>query len=107
MIARTLLAAALLVTAAVPAKADLCANLSSLANTVIETKYRGVPLSAMMGKIDEIIEGETAQELMRELVMGAYELPNYSTKHYQVLQAQEFSNEWAVTCYRALASRDD
>ena len=89
------LAATLLTTTPVTAKEDVCASLAELAGDVMELRQGGVPLSEMM----KIAEGD---ELLRFLLLEAYNVPRFSTKEYKDLAIKDFSDMLALVCYNEM-----
>lgn len=78
--------------ASVHAERASCAEIGSLAHTIMEARQSGTPMSRVM----EILEDFPAAP---PLVIAAYGTPRFSTKSYQAEAASDFRNEVEVLCY--------
>lgn len=90
-------------TAMAPASASardggLCEQLFYFAETMVESKYIGVPISEMMN-ITKTSDDPFITELLQAVILDAYALPNYISRDYQMQQQIEFANDVARHCY--------
>lgn len=76
---------------------DPCVVLSDLAEQIMENRQGGVPLSDMMR-----ISGDN--EMIRTMVLEAYNQPRFNTSSYQLEAIQDFSDSIALICYNAIGS---
>lgn len=77
---------------------DLCAEISSLANTVMTARQANMPMSQLM----EIARKSGDDDgLYVILVEEAYESPAYQTKQAQTSEIRDFENKWYLDCYKA------
>lgn len=83
-----------------PLKAeDRCTDLISLANSIMTSRQRGMPIEKV---IDIIKDTETKEEVKNatiKLIVEAYKEPRYSVKKNQDNAILDFSNRLGVICY--------
>lgn len=89
--------AAMLVATPVVSQEDPCVVLSELAAQIMQNRQGGVPLSDMMR-----IAGDN--EMVRAMVLEAYNQPRFNTSSYQLEAIQDFSDSIAFICYNAMSS---
>jgi len=77
--------------AAAETKQETCTLVGQLAAVIMEKRQDGVDMSRMMEIADT--------ELVRELVIFAYEMPRYSSEGYKRTAVQDFANEAMGVCY--------
>jgi len=78
---------------------EYCKALADTAETAAEKRYEGVAMSRLM----EIAgDNEVAKELVRE----AYDLPNYTAEEYQRRDVREFGNTVYAACDRGMQQRE-
>jgi len=70
---------------------DVCKDISGTATSVMQARQNGVPIVEMMD-----IAGDS--ELLRYIVMQAYEGPRYSTEPHKKRAEVEFSNRMFLEC---------
>lgn len=82
------------------ARADdaFCQQLGELAKGVMRNRQIGVNMSDMMKIADS---GRPEGPVLRNLIIMAYDKPQYSTDSMQASAIQEFANEIQLTCYKA------
>ncbi|NLR98689.1 hypothetical protein HGP17_17865 [Rhizobium sp. P38BS-XIX] len=82
------------------ARADdaFCQQLGELAKGVMQNRQIGVNMSDMMKVADS---GRPEGSVLRNLVMMAYDTPQYSTEAMQSAAVQEFANQIQLTCYKS------
>lgn len=78
---------------------ELCASFGEMAQAIMGARQAGVSLSASLKIANEADEGD--RELVRSIVMAAYERPAFSTQAYQDREAAEFGNQMHLTCLKA------
>lgn len=83
-------------------KADGCSQIHSLATKVMEVRQLGIELPVLMNLIVNEAGGELEVKIGREIVIDAYEKPQYSLADYQQKEIKRFANEWALKCYKNL-----
>ncbi|MDE1992197.1 MAG: hypothetical protein KGI75_06815 [Rhizobiaceae bacterium] len=81
------------------ARADdvFCQQLGELAKRVMHNRQVGVDMSDMM-KIAN--DGKATGPVLRDLVLMAYDSPQYSTDEMQAAAVQEFANKVELNCYK-------
>ncbi|GAB2507315.1 hypothetical protein [Microbulbifer agarilyticus] len=96
IVAAALSASAIGVQAEEPVKAtDRCKAWSQMAEKVMKGRQLGAPMSAFMEAAEE-----DGSELMKKIVVMAYEQPRYSTEQNQVRAADEFRDEFYLMCIK-------
>ena len=83
---------------------QFCDMIERISYQTMLSRQQGVPLSKEMGIINEIAKteskGSKAPQILKKIVISAYEEPKYDIKENQEREAQEFSNDWTLACYK-------
>jgi hypothetical protein len=79
-------------------KEDLCVKWAKLAETIMEKRQAGVPMTTMMQVLKE---SEIKNEALF-LVKKAYGTPFYGTKRYKLEAINEFSNKALIGCLNSM-----
>jgi len=85
---------------AVTAAADVCDSLGSLATTIMEVRQQGVSSSVLLA-ITETADIDT-QEMVKTIIMQAYEQPIYEDVQLQKMAIDNFSTIVLLACYEAI-----
>ncbi|MEY9780357.1 hypothetical protein [Sinorhizobium fredii] len=89
---------------ATSAKADdantFCKSIGETARLIMERRQADVPMSAMMQAIDGSKAPEAVGKFGRELVILAYQKPDFSVEENQNEAIAEFVNEVELACYQ-------
>jgi len=84
---------ALVVTATpLTAETDHCKQMGDMAAQIMEAREVGVPLSSMMDIAAD-------NDLLKALILSAYQVPRFSTGDYRQEAITDFRNEVEVMCY--------
>ena len=75
------------------AETDTCKLLGDVAETAMDRRQEGVSLSTLMGVIDG--------DLVKSIIILAYEQPRYSSPEYQRRASEDFRNDVEAACYGA------
>lgn len=78
-----------------------CGLVANLSKSIMDNRQIGVPLVDMIG-IPDNIEVEALANIVRDIILEAYDRPKYSSKEYQLEAAEEFSNEVMLECMKEL-----
>ena len=81
--------------------AQTCGLVANLSKSIMDNRQIGVPLVDMIDVPDNI-EIEALANIVREIILEAYDRPKFSTKEYQIEAAEEFSNEVLLSCLKSL-----
>ena len=73
---------------------NTCTIWGNLAESSMVARQKGYPLSKLLEKIK-------GNDLIREVIIGAYEEPRYRTQTYKRIAVQNYRNKWELICYRA------
>jgi hypothetical protein len=95
---RLLLAAALLMGGVAHAEDEnvhTCELVHRMATTVMGAYQGGVPIVQALSVADK-------SELMRAMVLEAYDSTRYTPQDFQQRAIERFANEWAVACYKQM-----
>lgn len=88
---------------ATSAKADdaatICKAIGETARLIMERRQADVPMSEMIQAIDGIKGPESVGKFGRELVIMAYQKPDFSVEDNQREAIAEFGNEMELACY--------
>lgn len=68
-----------------------CAEVSSLAESMMDHRQKGTGMAKMMEVAGELL-------LAREMVIMAFEQPAFSTPDYQRKAVRQFADEWYLAC---------
>lgn len=79
-----------------PKPLEVCTGVSELAETLVSLRFAGVPMSETMRTMTE----GTDNSVIRQMVMGAYDIPDYSTEEYRERAKREFQNREFSKCMR-------
>lgn len=81
----------------------LCPLMGDLAESVMENRQVGVALSRQMGILagfsDQPVE---LQDVIRDMILGAYGVPRYTTDAYQRRAVQDYRSDNEAACYRGM-----
>lgn len=98
MTGRMLKALAIVATLAGPAGAGPCGTIEELARSIMIARQSGASISRMMELAGSRGEG-TAADMMRSIVLDAYDWPRFSGDEYRGIAVDDFGNEIARACY--------
>lgn len=82
--------------------ADMCESLGTTSESIMKKRQEGAPMSSLMKAIGTIDAPEAVQELLRETIIDAYEVPQYSGDSYRADAVRRFRNEVELECYKSL-----
>ena len=87
---------------AIPAHAEdgVCRAVAGLAENVMVARQAGVKLSVLLQELEAEPTDSTA--VIREVIIGAYEKPRFTTEAYVKRAIEEYRNTWHVNCLRAM-----
>lgn len=83
-------------------KQGFCADIEALAKDVMMMRQDGISMSAQIQIADGMSDADQLKAMYREIVMHAYDAPQYKSKANQEKLANEFANQYALACYRSL-----
>ena len=88
---------------AIPAHAedDVCRSVAGLAEKVMVARQAGVKLSVLLQEL-ETTPVDNTTPVIREVILGAYEKPRFTTEAYVKRAIEEYRNTWHVNCLRAM-----
>jgi hypothetical protein len=103
---RNIIAALALTTTPVAALTDdaakACTELGALAHQVMVNRQAGIALSKILSVIQKP-EGDTSTyEMITQIIVGAYDIPRFSTRTYQIVAAEDYRNDIETACFRSL-----
>jgi hypothetical protein len=76
-------------------KSDYCETISELAEQIMTTRQNGVSLSDALG-ISEL-------DLVRAMVMNAWETPRYSMESLSQREIDDFRDKWHLLCLKSVS----
>lgn len=79
-----------------------CNTLAVNATVTMRARQNGVPLSQILGLIEENLSGTAGSAVgtARDVALRAYEQPAFQGEEFKQRAVTEFSNEIMVECYR-------
>ena len=77
-----------------------CKSMSELSKIIMQKRQDGVPMSEMMEKVVNT-STQPLRDLIRLLVISAYEKPRFNTPEIQQKTILDFENESYLTCTKA------
>lgn len=95
--------AALVMAAATPATDqdethEYCMLLSSIAETIMDRRQSGVPMSKMVGVMINGNLNEPTQKYAIAMITHAYKQSRYSSQEYRAQETQEFADTYYSAC---------
>jgi len=84
-------------------EADPCASIGGFAERLMEKRQQGIAMSDLM-KLVALGEGpQRWKSIARQMVIAAYEKPQYSVDANKADAVQRFRNEWELECYKEIS----
>ena len=78
----------------------VCSSFESFAATVMEKRQGGVRMQVMMEIVNSGEASPQLTEVMRGIVINAYEQPNWNSKEMERGAVREFRNEVYLECIK-------
>lgn len=85
------IATSILVATPLAAETDHCEKLGEVAATIMKARQSGLPLSTVMGIMEN--------DLGKTIALDAYEQPRYRVEENQLRAIEDFRNEVERLCY--------
>ena len=80
------------------AEVELCNQISGLAETIMDNRQSGVPMSAM-------IDATPIDSVAYDLIVEAYQYPRLTTERLQQGYIRDFADEAMVACLKGLGGK--
>lgn len=80
-----------------PSALEVCSEISSMAGSLVSARFAGVPMAKTM----EVMTRNSDNPMLRQMVLDAYDIPDYSTQEYQERAKREHENREFAKCMRA------
>lgn len=93
----TLTIALALTAQATLSKDEQCAHIGDVAEAIMVKRQSNEPLSKVLALFDD----DPAKDLMRAIVIRAYDAPGFQTPSLQRQEAASFRNYWETLCHRS------
>lgn len=74
---------------------ELCKGYAKMARTIMEIRQDGAPMDGAM----EVVKGSAQAQ---QLLISAYEVPQYSSDRYKEREVQKFGNETYLACVKEI-----
>lgn len=78
-----------------PGSKDVCEQLNLAAKTIMEIRQIG-------GSANEMMKIANKSEILKHIVIDAFNSPRYSTGEYQKSCVDEFKNKWYLLCIKSI-----
>lgn len=79
---------------------DACTIFAKTAGVIMKARQAGVPMSNLLNAHAKIESSEEIRQLMRTIVIDAYDSPRFQTKEYQFNAEMDYRNNIHVACLR-------
>lgn len=76
---------------------ERCEYISEVATVLMENRQLGASMAKMM----EIMVKDESDVLYKEMVIKAYEVPQYQVAKNQQREINDFANNWYLACVKA------
>lgn len=80
------------------ASSSTCIKFEELATKIMRDRQAGTPVGQVLARTG-------GDDLLRKVVLEAYDTPRFGSDKYQQRAITEFANKWAVECYKSLEQR--
>lgn len=84
---------------------EYCASIGDTAEAFMRSNQLGVPLSEMMGLIDQHATDADGRALFREILMEAYRQTPMQAERNATRQQSQFRNRWELMCWELEGER--
>ena len=81
---------------------DSCRTWSSLATSIMSVRQKEMPMFDLMDLMKKTIPDPTLQDVIKKIILAAYEEPSFRSENNQERAIKEFSNEMAMACIKEL-----
>lgn len=81
---------------------DVCESFGSTSESIMEQRQKGVPMSKLMKAIGGMDASEHFLATLKDIVIEAYEEPQYRGDDYTADAVRRFRNKVELDCYKAL-----
>lgn len=81
-------------------EADACASIGGFAERLMEKRQQGIAMSDLMKLVASSEGPQHLKNQARQMVIAAYEKPQYSIDANKADAIQRFRNEWELKCYK-------
>jgi len=82
------------------AEDDICGSLESLAGRIMESRQNDIPMSALVNELTKM-EDKKLADLVRQMIIDAYEISSYSSDSYKEKAVLEYRNSIYLECIKA------
>lgn len=79
---------------------DACASIGGFAERLMEKRQQGIAMSDLMKLVASSEGPQHLKNQARQMVIAAYERPQYSIDANKADAIQRFRNEWELRCYK-------
>jgi len=80
----------------------LCESIETLARGVMTQRQVGTPLSLLMTTVEQQENG-SFKDIVRQIFIGAYEVPLFESAEYKIKAVNEYGNKVIMRCYQGVA----
>jgi hypothetical protein len=79
---------------------SLCSDLSGLSNKIMTARQNGVAMSKLMEAMTNKVPDEQLNNIVRELIISAYETSRYNSEEIKARKISDFENETYLSCIK-------
>lgn len=80
---------------------NVCDGLSSIAGSIMKARQSGAGVVDVM----DAVQSNPSHELLESMIIDAYSIPRFSSQKYRDDAVRDFSDQFFVTCVKALGHR--
>ena len=84
-------------------EADACASIGGFAEILMEKRQQGIAMSDLMKLVASAEGPQQLVSIARQMVIAAYEKPQYSVDANKADAVRQFRNEWELKCYKEIS----
>lgn len=77
---------------------EICANVATYAETLMDARHKGVPMQKL---IEIAAENVAGAKISRTMIIDAYESPRFTTPEIVRQSVEDFRDRWYLRCIKA------
>jgi hypothetical protein len=81
---------------------SLCSDLSGLSNKIMTARQNGASMPKLMDAMTNKIPDGKLNNIVRELIISAYETSRYNSEEIKARKISDFENETYLSCVKEL-----
>lgn len=82
-----------------------CANITTLAETIMEKRQTGMAMSKLIAMVDEDTSPDL-KEVLIEMIINAYETQKFDNRLFKENAVNDFKTKWHLGCIKEVCEGD-